>query len=233
MRKALFAGSFNPFTIGHEDIVTRGLELFDEVVIAIGDNQDKPSADIDERLQTIRALYKNEPRVRVEVYHSLTVDFAREVGACALLRGVRSMFDFEYERQMADANRALTGIETVVLFTRPELSHISSSLVRDLKRHGADISAFVRTVCLALVIALGVMPINAQSKSARTEQSIVVFNDVLRQLDVSYVDTLPYEQMTETAINQMLRQVDPYTVYYPKDKDKGSKIRLTICSSVY
>ena len=96
MRKALFAGSFNPFTIGHEDIVTRGLELFDEVVIAIGDNQDKPSADIDERLQTIRALYKNEPRVRVEVYHSLTVDFAREVGACALLRGVRSMFDFEY-----------------------------------------------------------------------------------------------------------------------------------------
>ena len=227
MRKALFAGSFNPFTIGHEDIVKRGLELFDEVIIAIGDNQGKPSADINERLQTIRALYKNETRVRIEVYHSLTVDFAREVGACALLRGVRSMIDFEYERQMADANRALTGIETVVLFTRPELSHVSSSLVRDLKRHGADISAFVRTVCFALVIALGVMPINAQSKSARTEQSIVVFNDVLRQLDVSYVDTLPYEQMTETAINQMLRQVDPYTVYYPKDKDKDLRMMTT------
>ena len=227
MRKALFAGSFNPFTIGHEDIVKRGLELFDEVVIAIGDNQDKPCADISERLQAIRALYSNEPRVHVDVYHSLTADYAREIGACALLRGVRSMIDFEYERQMADANRALTGIETVVLFTRPELSHISSSLVRDLKRHGADVSAFVRTVCLALVIALGVMPINAQSKSARTEQSIVVFNDVLRQLDISYVDTLPYEQMTETAINQVLRQVDPYTVYYPKDKDRELKMMTT------
>ena len=227
MRKALFAGSFNPFTIGHEDIVKRGLELFDEVVIAIGDNQDKPCADISERLQAIRALYSNEPRVHVDVYHSLTADYAREIGACALLRGVRSMIDFEYERQMADANRALTGIETVVLFTRPELSHISSSLVRDLKRHGADVSAFVRTVCLALVIALGVMPINAQSKSARTEQSIVVFNDVLRQLDIRYVDTLPYEQMTETAINQMLRQVDPYTVYYPKDKDRELKMMTT------
>lgn len=227
MRKALFAGSFNPFTIGHEDIVKRGLELFDEVVIAIGDNQDKPCADISERLQAIRALYSNEPRVHVDVYHSLTADYARKIGACALLRGVRSMIDFEYERQMADANRALTGIETVVLFTRPELSHISSSLVRDLKRHGADVSAFVRTVCLALVIALGVMPINAQSKSARTERSIVVFNDVLRQLDISYVDTLPYEQMTETAINQMLRQVDPYTVYYPKDKDRELKMMTT------
>lgn len=142
MRRALFAGTFNPFTIGHADIVKRGLELFDEVVIAIGENQDKPSADIDERLRTIRKVYENEPRVRVEVYHSLTVDFAREIGASALLRGVRTVADFEYERQMADANRALTGIETVVLFTKPELAHISSSLVRDLKRHGADVSAF-------------------------------------------------------------------------------------------
>lgn len=143
MKRALFAGSFNPFTIGHADIVKRGLELFDEVVIAIGDNQDKPSSDIDERLTTIRNIYKDESRVRVEVYHSLTVDFAREVGASALLRGVRSVADFEYERQMADANRALAGIETVVLFTRPELSYISSSLVRDLKKHGADVSTLV------------------------------------------------------------------------------------------
>lgn len=143
MRKALFAGSFNPFTIGHKDIVERGLELFDEVVIAIGDNQDKPSEDIDERLRVIRGVYKDESRVRVDVYHSLTVDYAKEVGACALLRGVRSVADFEYERQMADANRALTGIETVVLFTRPELGYISSSLVRDLKKHGADVFALV------------------------------------------------------------------------------------------
>ena len=143
MKRALFAGSFNPFTIGHADIVKRGLELFDEVVIAIGDNLEKPSSDIDERLTTIRNIYKDESRVRVEVYHSLTVDFAREVGASALLRGVRSVADFEYERQMADSNRALAGIETVVLFTRPELSYISSSLVRDLKKHGADVSALV------------------------------------------------------------------------------------------
>ncbi len=143
MRRALFAGSFNPFTIGHADIVKRGLELFDEVVIAIGDNQDKPSSDIDERLAAIRNIYKDESRVRVEIYHSLTVDFAREIGAYALLRGVRSVADFEYERQMADANRALAGIETVVLFTRPELSYISSSLVRDLMKHGADVSALV------------------------------------------------------------------------------------------
>ena len=143
MRRVLFAGSFNPFTVGHADIVKRGLELFDEVVIGIGENQDKPSADIDERLQAIRAIYNDSPRVRVEVYHSLTVDYAREVGACALLRGVRTMADFEYERQMADANRALAGLETVVLFTRPELGYISSSLVRDLRRHGADVSGLV------------------------------------------------------------------------------------------
>ena len=143
MKRALFAGSFNPFTIGHADIVKRGLELFDEVVIAIGDNLETPSSDIDERLTTIRNIYKDESRVRVEVYHSLTVDFAREVGASVLLRGVRSVADFEYERQMADANRALAGIETVVLFTKPELSYISSSLVRDLKKHGADVSTLV------------------------------------------------------------------------------------------
>lgn len=143
MRRALFAGSFNPFTIGHADIVERGLALFDEVVIAIGDNQDKPSVDIDVRVQTIRDIYKDDARVRVEVYHTLTVDYAKQIGACALLRGVRSIGDFEYERQMADANRALAGIETVVLFTRPELGYVSSSLVRDLKKHGADVSSLV------------------------------------------------------------------------------------------
>lgn len=140
MRRALFAGSFNPFTIGHKDIVTRGLEVFDEVVIAIGENQDKSAQDTDERLEAIRATYKDEPRVRVEVFHGLTVDYAHEIGACALLRGVRTVSDFEYERQMADANRALAGLETVVLFAKPELGYVSSSLVRDLQRHGADVS---------------------------------------------------------------------------------------------
>ena len=143
MRKALFAGSFNPFTVGHADIVKRGLELFDEVVIAIGENQDKPSADIQERLQAIRDVYKDEPRVRVEVYHSLTVDFAREIGACALLRGVRTAQDFEYERQMADVNRKLTGVETVVLFADSAYESLSSSLVREIAAYGRDVSTFI------------------------------------------------------------------------------------------
>ena len=143
MRRVLFAGTFNPFTIGHADIVKRGLELFDEVVIAIGENQDKPSADITERVENIRRVYADEPRVCVQVYETLTVDYAREIGACALLRGVRTMQDFEYERQMADANRALTGIDTVVLFTRPELGFVSSSLARDLQKHGANTSALL------------------------------------------------------------------------------------------
>ena len=143
MRRALFAGSFNPFTIGHSDIVERGLAMFDEVVIAIGENQDKPSADIDARVQTIRTIYKNNTRVRVEVYHALTIDYAKQIGACALLRGVRSAVDFEYERQMADANRAIGGLDTVLLFSKPELSYISSSLVRDLQGHGLSADAYI------------------------------------------------------------------------------------------
>lgn len=227
MKIALFAGTFNPFTIGHADIVSRGLALFDEVVIGIGENQDKPSADITERLNAIRDIYKDNPHVRVEIYHSLTVEYAKQIGACALLRGVRTINDFEYERQMADANRALAGLETVVLFTRPELGYVSSSLARDLKRHGADVSSIVRSICLVFGLLLGSIGVVAQSKSARVEQAIVTYNDVLRQLDINYVDSLPYEKMTETAINQMLRQVDPYTVYYPKEKDRDLKMMTT------
>ena len=122
----------------------RALALFDEVVIAVGINEEKAGwMPADERLSTLRQLYNKEPRVRVESYTGLTADFAQAIGATAILRGVRSVKDFEYEQQMADINRRLTGIETVILFARPELAAISSSLVRELAHFGKDITPFL------------------------------------------------------------------------------------------
>ena len=143
MTHALFAGSFSPFTIGHSDIVARGLQLFDEITIGIGINADKPLPDTEARIQKIRALYAHEPRVHVEAYDTLTVTFAKKIGATVLLRGVRSVADYEYERQMADANKAVGGMDTVLLFAKPELAFISSSLVRDLQSHGLTAEAYI------------------------------------------------------------------------------------------
>lgn len=146
MSKAIFPGSFDPFTIGHADIVRRALPLFDEIIIGIGINHlKKPLFPLEERVERIRKAFADEPKVKVIPFDSLTVDFAREHGAQYLLRGIRTTADFEYERTMADANRQLAeeGIETIVLFTRPELAHISSSLVRDLASHGKDISPYI------------------------------------------------------------------------------------------
>jgi pantetheine-phosphate adenylyltransferase len=146
-RIALFPGTFDPFTIGHHSLVARGLELADEIVIAIGVNENKQTYfSADERLETIRHLYRNEERVRVETYDSLTVDFAEKAGARFILRGIRTVNDFEYEKSIADVNRKLSGIETLILFTEPEHAHISSSIVRELLRYGKDISAFVPEV---------------------------------------------------------------------------------------
>ena len=143
--KALFAGSFNPFTIGHESIVKRTLCFADEVVIAIGINNAKehPKTETEERIQTIRSYFTDEPRVTVLAYEGLTVDFARQVQAHVRVRGVRSVKDFEYEREMADVNRKISGMETILLFSEPELSAVSSSIVRELKAHGKDISKFL------------------------------------------------------------------------------------------
>lgn len=143
--KALFAGSFNPFTIGHESIVKRTLCFADEVVIAIGVNNAKenPETETEERIQTIRSYFTDEPRVTVLAYEGLTVDFARQVQADVMVRGVRSVKDFEYEREMADVNRKISGMETILLFSEPELSAVSSSIVRELKAHGKDISKFL------------------------------------------------------------------------------------------
>lgn len=146
MQKAIFPGSFDPFTIGHADIVRRALPLFDEIIIGIGINHlKKPLFPLEERVERIRKAFADEPKVKVIPFDSLTVDFAREHGAQYLLRGIRTTADFEYERTMADANRQLAeeGIETIVLFTPPELAHISSSLVRDLASHGKDISPYI------------------------------------------------------------------------------------------
>ena len=135
---------FDPFTIGHESLVSRGLELVDEIIISIGINDTKRTYfSLEKRLEAIQELYKDEPRVRVMSYDSLTVDFAQQMNAGFILRGIRTVNDFEYEKSIADVNRKLSGIETFILFTEPEHTHISSSIVRELLRYGKDISQFV------------------------------------------------------------------------------------------
>lgn len=142
--KALYAGSFDPFTIGHLSIVKRGLQLFDKMTIGIGINESKKGEwTPQQREAVIRKLFADEPRVEVRTYSGLTVDFARNNGNDVLLRGARNAIDFEAERTMADANMALAQIDTVILTTSPELAYISSSLVRELLHHGHDISSLV------------------------------------------------------------------------------------------
>lgn len=143
IKTAIFAGTFNPFTIGHRSIVERGLNLFDKVVIAIGFNPDKPVGNLDERVAAIRRSFAHEPRVEVCAYSGLTANFAREIGASAILRGVRSVTDLEYERNLADANMEIMGMETVFLLSLPQYSYISSSLVRELASHGHDTSSLL------------------------------------------------------------------------------------------
>ena len=144
MKIAIFPGSFDPFTIGHADIVRRALNMFDKVVIGIGTNSLKQSIfPVEARLDAINNAFKDDPRVTVEVYTGLTVDFAREQNAQFILRGVRCVADFEYERNMAEANKQMADLETVILYTRPEYAHISSTLVRDLYIHGHDITQYL------------------------------------------------------------------------------------------
>ncbi len=145
-RVALFAGSFDPFTTGHKSIVDRALPLFDAIVIGVGINSAKTRwMPLDERISAIRALYAANPKVSVESFQGLASDFAREKGADYLLRGVRSIADFEYERNMADANRMLTHgqLETILILSLPELAAVSSSLVRELARFGAPYTQFI------------------------------------------------------------------------------------------
>ena len=141
---AIFPGSFDPFTIGHQNIVKRALPLFDKLIIAIGHNTQKSTFQpISERLEQLKALYADESKVEIAAYSCLTVDYAAKINAQYIVRGVRTIMDYEYEKTIADANRELSGIETILLFTEPQLSHISSSLVRELAAFGKDISPYL------------------------------------------------------------------------------------------
>ena len=140
----LFPGSFDPFTIGHKWVVDKALTLADRVVIAIGVNEHKKRTfAIGEVEAMIKNVYAQNPQVEVVTYQGLTIEVAKEVGADAIVRGVRSTIDFEYEKNIADTNRELSGIETILLFTHPTLSHVSSSMVRELKHFGYDIKRYI------------------------------------------------------------------------------------------
>lgn len=144
MPTALFAGSFDPFTTGHKSIVDRALPLFDSIIIGIGINSSKkPWQPVEQREQAIRTLYAHEPRIRVERFSGLTVEAARRFGADCLLRGVRSVADFEYERQLADINRNISGLESVLIYALPELASVSSSMVRELASFGVDTTPYI------------------------------------------------------------------------------------------
>ena len=144
MRRAIFPGSFDPFTIGHHSIVKRALAFMDEIVIGIGVNEGKQSCiPTEKRLQMIEQLYKDERKVKVEAYSGLTVDFAEKWQASFIIRGIRTVRDFEYEEGIADVNKKLSGIETIFLFTEPEFSSVSSTVVRELLHYGKDVSAFL------------------------------------------------------------------------------------------
>lgn len=144
MPTALFAGSFDPFTIGHKSIVDRGLEIFDEIIVGIGINSAKKGwLTPQQRQQAIEAVYAGNPRVRVITFEGLTVEAARHCGARFLLRGVRSTADFEYERQLADINRNISGIESVLIYALPELASVSSSMVRELASFGVDTTPYL------------------------------------------------------------------------------------------
>ena len=144
MKKAIFPGSFDPFTIGHYSVVKRGLELFDHITIGVGSNCAKKSFfTLEKRLDIIRQAFHDEPRVSVKAYDSLTIDFAKEEKADFILRGVRSANDFEYEKSIADINKRLSSIETVLLFTEPQYSAVSSTIVRDLLSYGKEVAEFL------------------------------------------------------------------------------------------
>ena len=144
MRRAIFPGTFDPFTIGHYSVVKRALTFMDEIIIGIGINDSKRTwFPTDKRVEMVKKLYADEPRVRVEAYDNLTVDFAIQHDAGFIIRGIRTVRDFEYEETIADINRKLAGIETILLFTEPELTSVSSTIVRELLHYGKDVTPFL------------------------------------------------------------------------------------------
>ncbi len=145
IRKAVFPGSFDPYTIGHHDIVSRSLAMFDEVVIAVGINSTKKYLNtLEERLDNIKSIYKEEPKVIVDTYQELTISYCKKIGANFVLRGLRNSVDFNYERNIALMNLDLdASIETIFLISSPEYSHINSSVVKEIILNGGDASQFL------------------------------------------------------------------------------------------
>ena len=146
-KKILFPGSFDPFTIGHYRLIERALWVFDEVIIAIGNNTNKKTMfTLVDRLNDINNIYKNNLKVSVKPYDTLTMDFCQKTGIGLILRGIRNIKDFEYEKNIADINRKLSDIETIFIVSEPEYAHISSSLVRELIIYNKDISNLIPKV---------------------------------------------------------------------------------------
>ncbi len=144
MKRAIFPGSFDPFTVGHESIVLRGLEIFDEIVVAVGVNSEKRCMfPVEKRVEFIKTVFADRPEVIVTTYEGLTVDFAKQAGCSHILRGLRTSADFEFERAIAQVNRQMTGIDTAFLLTTPEHTPINSTIVRDILVHGGDASLFL------------------------------------------------------------------------------------------
>jgi pantetheine-phosphate adenylyltransferase len=144
LKRALFPGSFDPITLGHYDIIKRALDLFDEIVVAIGVNGDKNYMfTVEQRKEFIEKAFADEPKVKVTTYQGLTVDFCKEIGAQFILRGLRNPADFEFEKAIAHTNRKLSQIETVFLLTAARTSFISSSIVRDVIRNHGDYTVLV------------------------------------------------------------------------------------------
>lgn len=144
MKQALFPGSFDPITLGHFDIIKRGVKLFDEVIVAIGINSDKKYMfSLEERKQFIEDAFKDEPKVKVVTYSGLTVDFCQEIGVEYILRGLRNPADFEFEKAIAHTNRKMATVETVFLLTSAKTSFISSSIVREVIRHKGNYKILV------------------------------------------------------------------------------------------
>lgn len=145
---AVFPGSFDPFTIGHESIVTRALELFDKIIIAVGNNENKKVFfNLELRLSMIKDVFKEIEKVEVDQFHGLTIDFCKLVNARYILRGLRTSADFEYERAIAQVNKAMyPEIESIFMLTLPEHTSINSSIVREILRYGGDVSKFIPQV---------------------------------------------------------------------------------------
>jgi pantetheine-phosphate adenylyltransferase len=144
MKKAVFPGSFDPITLGHVDLIYRGLEIFDEIIIAIGVNADKKQLfSLEDKIQQIKNTFINEPRIKVASYKGLTIDFCKSVNSKYILRGLRNSSDFNYEQSIAQTNSSLSLIESVFLISSPQLAYISSTIVRDIIRNEGDYKSLV------------------------------------------------------------------------------------------